>query len=251
MSTAIAKNQIRSSFAFIKSFDATGLKNAVAEALSSVEDARHKCFIAGMKLLELKESVEHGQFDIAVSELLPEITMRTAQAWMRCGQNFLKAIPKPDAIDIEASVVLTTPDKDLPEAARKWKQEQLELWGNKTIREASAGVTVDGDEAHRLDRALNGKLKGGVGKQKDRKAFEKFTATKLDHISTFLCIKKKSGTSGKKQVVGWRKLSPVQQNQICAAFEVFYKSAPQWLLDHNKDCIAMENKLSEAQRLAR
>jgi hypothetical protein len=112
-------------------------------------------------------------------------------------------------------------------------------------------VFVDGDDAHRVDRAVNGKTKGGIGKQKDRKAFEKFTATKLQHITSFLTVTKKSAASGRRQIIGWRKLSPVQETQIGAAFCAAIEKWPAQLLETIADKIKTEAKLSDAERLAR
>ena len=249
MSQAVSKNQIRSGFVFAKD-----LRPTIIEALGSVENARQKCLIAGQRLNEEKKRLEHGDFLAELAREIPEITVRTAQSWMRAAGNIYKALPEP-VIDVESTVtvsdMLTLPDSELTAAQKKYKQSWFEFTADKTIKECCAGVFVDGDEAHRVDRAVNGKTKGGVGKQKDRKAFEKFTATKLDHITTFLCINKKSRVTGKKKVTGWRKLSPVQQTQISAAFNLFCETAPEWLLANLKDKITTELKMSDAQRITR
>jgi hypothetical protein len=245
------KNQIRSDFVFDNS-----LRESILDALHSVENARQKCFIAGQKLQEAKAKYEHGDFLERVVALVPEVTVRTAQTWMRATANILKTLPPP-AIDVESSVtvsaMLTLPDEELTPAQREFKQSWFNFTADKTIKDAAAGIFVDGDEAHRMDRAVNGKTKGGRGSAaaSDRKAFEKFTATKLSHITTFLTVQKKMAGTGSKKIVGWRNLSPTQKTQINAVFNHFWETAPRDLLENSFDKIREELKLTDAQRLAR
>lgn len=222
------------------------------EAIASIEDAKQKCMAVGQRLNEIKEKCEHGDFLNRLKNCLPEISSDSANRWMRAAANIIKALP-PAPIDIEVSIstILATADKELTADQRKYKQDWFDFTENKTIKECLNSVTVYGDDAHRVDRAINGKTKGGIGKQKDRKAFEKFTAEKLRHITTFLTLQKKSVGTGKKKVCGWRKISPVQQTQIGAAFNVFWETAPQWLLEVCADKIKTESKLNDGERLAR
>jgi len=229
----------------------TNLRTAVLDALSSVENAKQLCMMAGQMLLDEKQKMEHGQFQDYIAKSIPEISYETAKIWMRAAGNILKALPTIEVESTTVSQILATPDADLPAEALRYKQAWLDFTADKSIRQCLDSVTVYGSPAHNVDRAVNGKTKGGVGKQPDRKAFEKFTATKLGHITTFLTIQKKMAGTGKKKIVGPRPLSPVQQTQISAAFIHFLETAPNWLLLALHDKISTESKLTEGQRYSR
>ena len=230
----------------------TTLRTAVLAALNSVETAKQLCMMAGQMLLDEKAKCQHGDFKAHIAKLIPEISYETANMWMRAAANIAKALP-PMTVDVEASVILQTPDDKLTPEQLEYKQAWFDFTADKTIKECLNSVTVYGDDAHRVDRAVNGKTKGGKGSEKaaDRKAFEKFTATKLGHITTFLTIQKKALGTGKKKIVGWRELSPVQRTQIGAAFTHFLMTAPDWLLDIMADQIKTETKMGPAERLSR
>ena len=232
------------------------LRTAVLAALSAVENAKQLCMMAGQMLLDEKSTVEHGDFQAHIAKLIPEISYETCRVWMRAAANIVKALPAVDFIDVEVvsiSQILSSPEEKLTPDQRIYKQAWLDFTADKSIRQCLDSVTIYGEPAHNVDRAVNGKTKGGKGSDAapDRKAFEKFTATKLGHITTFLTVTKKSAASGQKQVVGWRELSPVQRNAIGAAFTNSLEKWPQWLLDILADKIKTELKMSDAQRLTR
>ena len=83
------------------------------------------------------------------------------------------------------SSILTTSDDELSTEDRKYKQAWLDFTADKTIKQCLDGVCVEGDDAHRVDRAVNGKTKGGAG-QTDRKDFPLFIAVKLKDIAAHL-----------------------------------------------------------------
>lgn len=234
----------------------TGLREAVIDALQSVEFAKQKCILAGQMLLDEKTRIGHGDFEQHVTKLIPEVSIQTVRTWMRAASSVAKALP-PMTIDIQSEVsvstILSSPDKDLTKDQLKYKQAWFDFTADKTIKECLNSVMVYGDDSHRVDRAINGKTKGGKGGDKvsDRKEFERFTATKLGHITTFLTVQKKMAGTGKKKIVGPRPLSPVQQAQISAAFINFLETAPNWLLITLHDKITTESKLSEPQRYSR
>ena len=229
------------------------LRTAIVAALSSVENAKQLCMMAGQMLLDEKATMEHGDFQAHIAKLVPEVSYETCRVWMRAAANIVKALPTVDVETVSISQILSTPDADLPAEALRYKQAWLDFTADKSIRQCLDSVTVYGDAAHRVDRAVNGKTKGGKGSENapDRKAFEKFTATKLGHITTFLTVQKKSAASGKKQIIGWRQLSPVQQNAIGAAFTQSLEKWPTWLLEILADKIKTESRLDDAARLAR
>jgi hypothetical protein len=156
-------------------------RTACLEALASLEKASSKCLLAGHMLNALKDETPHGEFMKVVERILPEITDQTANIWMRAAANVARALPAPPAIDVEGEVtpwdMLSMPDSELGEEGRKWKQQWFAFMEDKTIKECLEGVFVYGDEGHRVDRAINGKTKGGAGG--DRKDFPLFVAVKL------------------------------------------------------------------------
>ena len=230
------------------------LRTVVIDALQSVESAKQKCILAGQMLLDKKDLMDHGDFETFVAQQIPEVSIQTCRTWMRAAANISRALP-PMTVDVEVTVsqVLSRPDAELTDEQRKYKQAWFDFTADKTIKECLNSVTVYGDDAHRVDRAVNGKTKGGKGGEKaaDRKAFEKFTATKLGHITTFLTVQKKALGTGKKKIVGWRELSPVQRTQIGAAFTHFLMTAPDWLLEVMADQVKTELKMNPAERLSR
>lgn len=170
------------------------VKEAVEAAQGALGDARQKCLIAGALLNEVKEELPHGDFEEWCRGNLP-VKERTWQVWMRAAANVVKALPGmprlqalyDKAIDIEAipvSEMLTAPEDELPASALAWRQQWLDFTSERTLKECLDGVFVDGDEGHRVDRAINGKLKGGAGG--DRKDFPLFVAVKLKDMGSHL-----------------------------------------------------------------
>jgi hypothetical protein len=229
------------------------VQRVVRAAIASVEESRQKCLLAGQMLFEVQKGLATGQFDVFVQTYLPEISVRTAYNWAKAAGNVAKALPQ--YIDVESSLqvsgFLTLPDAELTDAQLKYKQAWFDFTENRTIKECLSGVFVDGNDAVSAARAINGKTKGGVGMQPDRKAFEKFTATKLKHITSFLTVQTKAAGTGQKRVTGWRELGGAQKTAISAAFIQFLQTAPAWLLDNLADQIKLEARMSDAERLSR
>lgn len=167
-------------------FDIQRIHDAVNGALAAVENARQKCLAAGQMLNEIKESLPHGEFKLWRQKHLPQISDDTAERWARAAQNIARALPPPRALGVHPSIALTAPDDDLSETARQYKQEWHDFTAGKTIRECLSAVFVEGDAAHRVDRVLNGKLKGGTNPYDDRKDYPLFIAVKLKDIAGHL-----------------------------------------------------------------
>ena len=161
------------------------IKAAIDDALASFETSRQKCLIAGQMLYEIKPHIPHGEFQNYVERNFPKITHSTANRWMQAAENIVKFLPPPDALDIEVSVLLTTDTAKLSGPEAKYKQMLLDLNGNTTLRDAANGVFNEGDEAHRITRAVNGKTKGGKGNV-DRKDFPQFIAKALRVLTAHL-----------------------------------------------------------------
>lgn len=220
-------------------FDLKTLRRVVLDALDSVDNARQKCMAAGQKLNEVRADYEHGDWQKFISESIPEVSYDTVNIWMRAAANILKALPT-QVVDVSSEVIplseiLSTPDDELPETARAYKQQWLEFTADKTIKDCLNGVFVDGDEGHRVDRAVNGKTAAGAGGGGDRKAFPKFIALKLKHTTTFLS----------------HKLTPTEQARIIASFDTSLEQWPRWLVEALADKCKSELKISDQDRAAR
>lgn len=191
-SKALHKTQITNAFNLAR--------KTILAALQKTDEARQKCLLAGQILCELKAICEHGEFMGMVEQIIPEVSHATVNMWMRAAANVVKALP---AIDIEIEKlslgeILSRPDEDLPESAKNHRQLWLNFISDKTIRECMDGVFVGGDDSHRIDRAINGKTKGGAGG--DRKDFPLFVAVKLKDMGTHLSH--------------WKKMNEVQKSEV-------------------------------------
>jgi len=216
--------------------------SAVNDAYHAVDSATQKCLIAGQLLNEMKEHLGHEKFMPWVEKTFPEVTHNCCNRWMRGMSNVLKALPAPP-IDIEVSVVLTTPKEQLAPAQQKYKQAFLNLTDGRTLKECTSGVFVEGDEPHRIDRAINGKTKGGAGG--DRKDFPRFVARHLGAITSMLVVKKKGAAPKARQ------LAADQRANIGGSFAAALKQWPRPILEVIKEAAAQELKLSDEQRAAR
>ena len=161
------------------------INRAIDDALASFETSRQKCLIAGQMLIEVKPSIPHNQFQNYIERNFPKIVYRTAARWMAAAENITKFLPPPTGLAVDISVLLTTDAAKLSPANAKYKQMLLDLNGNTTLKDAANGVFNEGDEAHRITRAVNGKTKGGKGTV-DRKDFPTFIGRKLSDLSTHL-----------------------------------------------------------------
>ena len=161
------------------------IQHAIDDALSSFETSRQKCLIVGQMLCEIKQRLEHGEFQNYIEHNFHKLPYRTAARWITAAENIIKFLPPPEALEIEVSVLLVTEDAKLSKSDLKYKQMLLDLNGNTTLKDAANGVFNEGDEAHRITRAHNGKAKGGKGNV-DRKDFPLFIGRKLSDLSTHL-----------------------------------------------------------------
>src|SRR6185369_9615432 len=126
------------------------VREAVLEALTAVGNAVQKCLRAGHLLLEAKEALPYGDFGDWMRANVPEVAETTARNWMRAAQNVQLALPPPPSTDIDAEVmsiseILSTPDDELGEQTRQWKQQYFDFTADKSINACIGGVVVDGD----------------------------------------------------------------------------------------------------------
>ena len=161
------------------------INRAIDDALASFEVSRQKCLLAGQMLIEIKPLIPHGQFQSYIERNFPRIAYPTANRWMAAAENIVKFLPPPESMVLDISVLLTSDAAKLSAPDAKYKQMLLDLNGNTTLKDAANGVFNEGDEAHRIKRAVNGKIKGGKGTI-DRKDFPTFIGRKLSDLSTHL-----------------------------------------------------------------
>ena len=245
------------------------LRGVVLEAVSATCDAVRKCLSAGQALNEARCTFNQrrglggafaawddgdgwGEF---VAKNLPEISDRTAERWMRAAANVFRAVGNGQeqmadgkTIDVEAipvSELLATPDDELPVASREWKQAWLDFTANKTIKDCLAGVFVDGDEAVRADRAINGATARQTSGA-DRKNYPAFIGKKLKQMTEHLVVKGTRNTPPHA-----REIDADQRAKIASAFDGAMIVWPRWLLELLKSAAARELKLSEVERAMR
>lgn len=188
------------------------LREAVLKALTSTNLAVRDCLAAGQALNEARDAFrrrrgEGGEFaewddgsgwQEFVEKNIPEVHYTTAWRWMAAAANVFTVVedktyeigdsPGDRVIDVEGipvSEMLNTPDDELPEGAREWKQAWFDFTANKTIKQCLAGVFVDGDGDARASHVFSGLTSPRAGGGGDRKDFADFTLRKLKHISTF------------------------------------------------------------------
>ena len=230
------------------------IRAAFKDAQSMAQTAVAKALYCGQLLIEQRDSLSGShlvkdrttpsdqKFDVWLAKSVPEISRPTAYRWMQLAETVLSTVghlqdgmvPCDMGMLMSPSDVLgePTPHK-LPENAQDYRQLVFDFIEGKTMRECLAGVVVEGDEAHRIVRAHNGRTKGGAGG--NRKAFARFTATKLKHITTFVNSN----------------LPQAEVGKIAAAFEIALESWPQWLIKVIAEKAHAESRISEVERAAR
>ncbi|HOC56639.1 MAG TPA: hypothetical protein PKI20_13535 [Verrucomicrobiota bacterium] len=176
------------------------LQMAVRAAVGFATRAIQDCLLAGQALNEARvlfqrnrgpggafESWDYaGGFEEFVCTNLPEISLVTAQRWMRASRNVLMAVvgeelpeadPLLDRFGLAPSVVLRKPDAELDAEALLFKRNWFYFTENRTLKSCLGGILVG------ADRSVNGSVLGGGGG--DRRDYADFTLRKLQNISTF------------------------------------------------------------------
>ena len=211
------------------------IRKAAREANDQAKTAVGKAIYCGQLLNELKDRVEHGDFLAAVEANVPEIGRATAWRWMTAARNVLAATSG-DLKQLGFGGGETTPlsallDPDSPVAASAdthlARQLLFDFTAGKTMRECLAAVVVDGEDAHRITRAHNGRTAGGT-KGEDRRAWPEFIRRKLSDISTHL--------------KSWRTMTGAQTEAIEAAYKIEISKWPAPLLETLKKTINDELK---------
>lgn len=234
---------------------------ACREAENALQGASLKCLIAGQLLLEHREALssshdgknlawqgkkkaESDKFSTWIEK--HGLSKSTAYRWMEVAERVgrlqldvpmaydFKPVIEVGGESVALSLCLTAPEKELTGKALKFRQDVFDFMADKTLSEA-LNACVDGEsDPKRITLAGKGKKTGG-SRGEDRKAFEKFTSTKLKHLTTFF---------GKKLHVNQRAL-------IIAAFNSALELWPRWLLEALADKCKSELKLSDHDRAHR
>lgn len=186
------------------------------DALQQYQETAQRCLVCGAMLLAKREAMakHRGGFVAWMEENLGKGCKTTLYRWMdaaECGlKTFLdlhkmtssKSTEGPvleiDSERIPFHALLTMPAADMTPAATEVRQLWLDFSNNKTLKELG-GVSIDGDAAHRISRAHNGRALGG-SKGEDRKDWPKFIAVKLSDISTHLDHWKGMSAGQKEQI---------------------------------------------------
>jgi hypothetical protein len=220
--------------------DVPALRAAVDELLSSLAVAREKYHRVGLMLIEAKNAVGHGNFQVWAETNLPDVPHRTLTRWMEAAQSALTITKLPlkisdgrgGVIDISSVVSSAVPD-NLGEEAREARQLYLDFIGDKTLQDCVDAAAIYGEKPTKMRRAVGG-LSGGY-KGEDRKAFDAFIARDLRRIGSHLR----------------HNLSPGQMTRICGAFDAAAKGWPREVLQIISETAKRELKLSDPERAAR
>lgn len=221
MSSSISKAPAKQAIAAIRS--------AINDAMATAELAVHKAVRVGHLLIEAKADPAigaHGHWQNWIETNFPELPYRTAVRWMEAASNVAKQIDL-SGCPVPASRLLSAPAEDLPDEARGAQQLLFDFLKDKTIKDCLAAVVVEGEDAHRITRAANGKKLGG-SKGENRKDWPKFIGRLLSDVSHHL--------------KSWKSFTPAQTETVLTKFDALLAKAPDSLLSHLKTRITEELK---------
>lgn len=203
------------------------IKSTYAELLTQEATAVNTALYLGALLNEAKELVGHGEFIAYRRKTLPALSDDRAERYMRASQNVVRQVDLSGS-PVAVSMLLSAPADDLPDdAAREAQQLLFDFTRDKTIRDCLAAVVIDGDEAHRITRAANGKKHGGT-KGEDRKNWPQFIGEKLSDITAHL--------------KHWKSYTGPQLEDIGTKIKSFVGRVPTPFLTMLKDAINQELK---------
>ena len=150
-------------------------------AMTKMDEAARYALVAGQWLCELKDAIEHGEFENAVRQHCPWFrnrSIRTLQDWTRAAAKVAEQIQTPLVdVGLKPSEILWASQesiKNLPSAAQAYRTEWFTLIRDRTIKDCIAGLFGGDAEGCDVERAINGKFKGGTNQFDDRKGFSNF-----------------------------------------------------------------------------
>lgn len=240
----------------LQQFPASAVPPEAERILRAFDDAHAKrgaavqaTFICGLLMCEQRDKVdgaeshdrtkpEHSKFAFWMEKYCGRIPRSTAYKWMDfaervCRHSQEKLGDGPTAIPL--SMALTAPEAELPKKALELRQSVFLFMEGKTMKECLEAVAADGDEAHRITRAHNGRNARGAGGGGNRKNFTGFLAVKLRHATTFLN----------------QKLSNAEQAKMGASLCAAIQKWPRWAVQMVADQAKAEMKLSDEERAGR
>lgn len=205
------------------------IKSAIDDAMATAELATAKAIQVGHLLVEAKADprMQHGDWQEWIETNFPQITIRTANRWMQAATNVARQVDL-GGCEVPISRLLSDSAEQLPDDnARAAKQTLFDFMADKTINDCLVGIVRDGDEAHRVTRAANGRKFGGH-KGEDRKDWPKYIGVHLNDILQHL--------------KSWKSFSPAQVADVFARFDTALAKMPPALLTHLKQRITEELK---------
>jgi len=161
----------------------------------SYRESVARAFSFGQLLNEAKKIHPHGDFQEWLKSVWKQIDTdadgnfdsfrRNCNRWMQMAETVTGHALGKHTLALPISTIISSDASALAAPEQEAQQLLLDFMDGKTIKECLAGVVVDGDEAHRLTRAVNGKTKGGHNGE-DRKAWHIFVQVKLKNLSEHL-----------------------------------------------------------------
>lgn len=207
---------------------------AVGDALATADQAVRKAIVAGQMLAEIRAALPHGTWLPWLRQHCPALSDDRAERWIKASANAMLGYGiAAREIDIPVTRLLTAPAAELTKAQALVQTDFFAWLDGKTIKDCLSGVVVEGDEPHRITRAVNGATHGGAGG--DRKDFPAFIGKALATVGSHLR----------------HDLTPAQRAAVGAAFDRASAAWPRWLCEILAEATRRECKLSDAQRAAR
>lgn len=161
------------------------IREAIGEVEAIQEQAVRKAMHVGAVLLEVKARLPHGAFQPWIEENFGANRYRNLARWMEMTERVLLATGlESHALPASLAEIVAPESSGLSTDALAARQLLFDFTNDKTIRDCLAGV-VEGDAAHRITRAHNGRTKGGHDGG-DRKDFPKFIGVHLSDITSHL-----------------------------------------------------------------
>lgn len=205
------------------------IRDAILKAKDHAEKSVRLALYAGAVMNEAKALLPHGDFEKWIEETFPEVSYDTKLRWRKSAANVIEA----SGIALKQ---LTCPASELfaPHASpgasadtHEARQLLFDFTADKTIKECLAAVVVDGDDAHRITRAHNGRMTGGH-KGEDRKNWPQFIGTHLSDITAHLKF--------------WKSFTGAMIETVEAKFKAALAKWPTPLLEAIKKLITEELK---------
>ena len=204
---------------------------AISDAMQTAEVAVQKAIRVGHLLVETKPLLERGDFQDWIEKEFPQITYRTAARWMQAAERCIAATGiEPHLLSAPISELLAAEAPAGASAGTLAARQQLfDFMRDKTIKDCLTAVVVDGDDAHRITRAANGRKLGGH-KGEDRKDWPKYIRVLLRHSNAHL--------------KSWKNFTPAQREATRLHFADFFGGLPEALTLELRETI---NKVIKAR----